>query len=106
MAEGKAAKRRGVAFGRPQKLRPDQRTFALSLVQEGGSIREVARTFNVHPAKCATSAKSNTVPFRRMGQVAAAHSSEIVPSQPEREKNAGVPTFLPLLQALASALRM
>ncbi len=45
-----AAKRRGVSFGRPQKLRPDQKVLALSLVQEGRSISEVARTFNVHPA--------------------------------------------------------
>jgi DNA invertase Pin-like site-specific DNA recombinase len=45
-----AAKRRGVAFGRPQKLRPDQKLLALSLVREGRSISEVARTFNVHPA--------------------------------------------------------
>ena len=45
-----AAKRRGVSFGRPQKLRPDQRTLAIALVQEGRSISEVARTFNVHPA--------------------------------------------------------
>ena len=45
-----AAKRRGVSFGRPQKLRPDQKTLALSLVEEGRSISEVARTFNVHPA--------------------------------------------------------
>ena len=43
-------KRRGVAFGRPQKLRPDQKLLALSLVREGRSISEVARTFNVHPA--------------------------------------------------------
>jgi len=48
--EGAAAKRRGVSFGRPQKLRPDQKVLALSLVQEGRSISEVARTFNVHPA--------------------------------------------------------
>ena len=45
-----AAKRRGVSFGRPQKLRPDQKTLAVALVQEGRSISEVARTFNVHPA--------------------------------------------------------
>ena len=45
-----AAKRRGVWFGRPQKLRPDQKALALSLVREGESISEVARTFNVHPA--------------------------------------------------------
>ncbi len=45
-----AAQRRGVSFGRPQKLRPDQKTLVLSLVEKGGSISEVARTFNVHPA--------------------------------------------------------
>ncbi len=45
-----AAKRRGVSFGRPQKLRPDQKTLALALVEEGRSISEVARTFNVYPA--------------------------------------------------------
>jgi len=45
-----AAKRRGVSFGRPGKLRPDQKALALALVQEGRSISEVARTFNVHPA--------------------------------------------------------
>ena len=41
-----------MSFGRPQKLRPDQKTLTLSLVQEGRSISisEVARTFNVHPA--------------------------------------------------------
>ena len=42
-----AAKRRGVLFRRGQKLRPDQKTLALSLVQEGRCISEVARTFNV-----------------------------------------------------------
>jgi DNA invertase Pin-like site-specific DNA recombinase len=46
----RAAKRRGVSFGRPRKLRPDQKALALALVQEGRSISEVARTFNVHPA--------------------------------------------------------
>ncbi len=45
-----AAKRRGVSFGSPQKLRPNQKTLAMALVQEGRSISEVARTFNVHPA--------------------------------------------------------
>jgi DNA invertase Pin-like site-specific DNA recombinase len=45
-----AAKRRGVSFGRPPKLRPDQEALAIALVQEGRSISEVARTFNVHPA--------------------------------------------------------
>ena len=45
-----AAIRRGVSFGRPQKLRPDQKELVVSLVREGRSISEVARTFNVHPA--------------------------------------------------------
>jgi DNA invertase Pin-like site-specific DNA recombinase len=45
-----AAKKRGVTFGRPFKLRPDQRELAARLLQEGRSVSEVARTFNVHPA--------------------------------------------------------
>ena len=43
-----AAKRRGVAFGRPQKLLPDQKALARELVHEGKSISAVARTLNVH----------------------------------------------------------
>lgn len=46
----KAAKKRGVKFGRPSKLRPDQREIAIRLLDEGKSVSEVARTFNVHPA--------------------------------------------------------
>ena len=46
----RAAQARGVAFGRPPKLRPDQRTVARQLIEEGKSVSEVARTFNVHPA--------------------------------------------------------
>ena len=45
-----AAKARGVAFGRPKKLRPDQRELAQELVRDGKSISAVAKTFNVHPA--------------------------------------------------------
>ena len=45
-----AARKRGVSFGRPSKLRPDQRELATRLLQEGRSVGEVARTFNVHPA--------------------------------------------------------
>ncbi len=45
-----AARKRGVSFGRPSKLRPDQRELASRLLQEGRSVSEVARTFNVHPA--------------------------------------------------------
>lgn len=46
----RAAQTRGVAFGRPPKLRPDQRNLARQLIEEGKSVSEVARTFNVHPA--------------------------------------------------------
>jgi DNA invertase Pin-like site-specific DNA recombinase len=46
----KAAMSRGVAFGRPRKMRPDQAELARQLVLEGKSISAVARTFNVHPA--------------------------------------------------------
>jgi DNA invertase Pin-like site-specific DNA recombinase len=42
------AKQRGVRFGRPQKLKNDQRELAMRLLQEGKSVGEVARTFNVH----------------------------------------------------------
>lgn len=45
-----AAKARGVAFGRPPKMRPDQQALACELVRDGKSISEIARTFNVHPA--------------------------------------------------------
>jgi DNA invertase Pin-like site-specific DNA recombinase len=46
----RAAKARGVAFGRPQKMQPDQKDLARELIREGKSISAVARTFNVHPA--------------------------------------------------------
>ena len=45
-----AAQARGVAFGRPPKLRDDQKELARDLVKSGKSISAVARTFNVHPA--------------------------------------------------------
>jgi DNA invertase Pin-like site-specific DNA recombinase len=45
-----AAKARGVTFGRPRKMRPDQQTLACDLIRDGKSVSEVARTFNVHPA--------------------------------------------------------
>ena len=41
---------RGVAFGRPSKLREDQKDAVRDLVKNGRSISVVARTFNVHPA--------------------------------------------------------
>jgi DNA invertase Pin-like site-specific DNA recombinase len=45
-----AARKRGVSFGRPPKLRPDQQELVLRLLREGRPVSEVARTFNVHPA--------------------------------------------------------
>ena len=45
-----AALARGVLFGRPSKLSPDQKEVVRDLVKNGQSIAAVARTFNVHPA--------------------------------------------------------
>lgn len=44
------AQKRGVRFGRPKKMNEDQRNLAQRLLKEGKSVREVARTFSVHPA--------------------------------------------------------
>lgn len=44
------ALKRGVRFGRPKKMNADQQALAHRLLQEGRSVREVARTFSVHPA--------------------------------------------------------
>ena len=43
-----AAKRRGVRFGRPRKLNPDQVRLAIKLLADGNAVREIARTFCVH----------------------------------------------------------
>jgi DNA invertase Pin-like site-specific DNA recombinase len=43
-----AAKQRGVRFGCPRKLNPDQAQVAVQLLGEGNAVRDVARTFNVH----------------------------------------------------------
>ncbi len=45
-----AARRRGVRFGRPHKLSPEQLALAQRLLNEGTPAREVAKTFGVHPA--------------------------------------------------------
>jgi len=45
-----AAKQRGVRFGRPRKLNPDQVRVASQLLEEGKAVRDIARTFNVHEA--------------------------------------------------------
>jgi DNA invertase Pin-like site-specific DNA recombinase len=45
-----AARRRGIHFGRPRKLNPEQTKLARRLIDEGQSVREIADTFNVHAA--------------------------------------------------------
>jgi len=45
-----AAKLRGVRFGRPRKLNADQVKVASDLLEQGRSVREIAKTFNVHEA--------------------------------------------------------
>ena len=45
-----AARKRGVRFGRPRKLTPEQENLARRLVSEGKSAREIASVFNVHAA--------------------------------------------------------
>lgn len=43
-----AAKKRGVRFGRPEKMNEDQVKLMKRLLGEGKSVSEVARTFGVH----------------------------------------------------------
>ncbi|MBX6311455.1 MAG: recombinase family protein [Isosphaeraceae bacterium] len=45
-----AAKKRGVRFGRPASLNPEQKALAKRLIEEGNSARTVAKTFGVHKA--------------------------------------------------------
>jgi DNA invertase Pin-like site-specific DNA recombinase len=45
-----AARERGVRFGRPRKLSPEQAKLAQRLINEGKPIRQIAETFNVHAA--------------------------------------------------------
>jgi DNA invertase Pin-like site-specific DNA recombinase len=45
-----AAKQRGVRFGRPPKLTPEQIALAQRLVAEGTSAREAAKMLGVHAA--------------------------------------------------------
>jgi len=44
------ARRRGIHFGRPRKLNPEQAKLARRLIDEGKSVREIADTFDVHTA--------------------------------------------------------
>ena len=45
-----AARQRGIRFGRPPKLNAEQRKLIRRLLGEGSGVREVAQTFDVHPA--------------------------------------------------------
>ena len=45
-----AAKTKGVRFGRPPKLNPEQLKLAQRLIEEGNAAQEIADTFNVHVA--------------------------------------------------------
>ena len=45
-----AAKTKGVRFGRPPKLNPEQLKLAQRLIEEGKAAHEIADTFNVHVA--------------------------------------------------------
>ena len=50
-SEGRArAKARGQSLGRPFKLTPHQRQEARGRLDRGESVREVARSYNVHPS--------------------------------------------------------
>lgn len=45
-----AARKRGVRFGRPEKMNAEQKILAQRLLQEDSSVSEIAKTFNVHKA--------------------------------------------------------
>lgn len=44
------ARKRGVLFGRPKKMRSDQQQLAQAPLKQDHSISEIARTFTVYPA--------------------------------------------------------
>jgi DNA invertase Pin-like site-specific DNA recombinase len=46
----KAALKRGVQFGRPKKMNEDKKLLVKHLLNEGKSISDIAKTFNVHNA--------------------------------------------------------
>lgn len=51
MGAGRAdARKRGVRFGRPNKMNEEQLKLAQRLLKEGNSVTEVARSFSIHPA--------------------------------------------------------
>lgn len=42
------AKKRGVKFGRPSKIDTEKKEIILKLIEEGKSIQEIAKAFNLH----------------------------------------------------------
>ncbi len=44
------AKKRGVKFGRPSKINPEQRSLMKRLLSEGESIKNIAKAMNTHPS--------------------------------------------------------
>lgn len=45
-----AAKSRGVKFGRPLKIKNEQRNLIEHLLEQGKSVNEIALTFSIHPS--------------------------------------------------------
>ncbi len=43
-----AARSRGVKFGRPQKIKNEQRNLIDHLLEQGKSVNEIALTFSIH----------------------------------------------------------
>ena len=56
-----AAKKRGVKFGRPSKLSAEQINLGKRLIDEGRSVREVARVLNCHHATLYRNVKNKHV---------------------------------------------
>ena len=58
---GEAAIKRGVKFGRPGKINKDQMDLISRLISEGNSIKDISKTFSVHPTTIYRSLKSNSL---------------------------------------------
>ena len=58
------AKSRGVKFGRPQKIRTEQKSLINHLLREGKSIKEIALTFSIHPSTIYRNIKITRVMFK------------------------------------------
>lgn len=56
-----AAIKRGVKFGRPGKINKDQRDLISRLISEGKSIKDISKTFSVHPTTIYRSLRPNSL---------------------------------------------